>query len=422
MEQSGNLISTLKKTFPLLFVFTFLLQACSPTDGATHGTVTQAAFSSATPSLTSTSTPQNTPSLIPSATPTLTFTFTPQNTSTALPITPDPSVARMVVPEDIKGEVISSKGDQTGAPQGFRHHFVYPIGGFGGGGAVCDGPASEPNFVNTPTSFEAMSIDIWGEDQIDTCGWVEGETVSITVTLPDGTKETSQQISESGTSVSYRPKMEYGVQLGSYNATFASSSGSISVGFSVVRPTRPGLSTMSEKEYYAYGFDANEPVYILAYKIMKDSRLIEIISWKETTTDSHGELLIENKTSSDLLAVSDTSGTLIIWSNPFWDMFIDNKYLIQEIAPCDGSPASRLQTYDLAYVLGEFPNNVRSSPSVFADLIGTVVPGTTIYVGKEDPVCADGYLWWYVYPAVGSEPTGWTAEGKGSDYWLAPQK
>jgi hypothetical protein len=412
----------LKKTIPILLISIFLIQACSLTEKATNGTGTQLSTSTSIATLTSTSTQENTSTPIPTVIPTLTSTSTPQNTPSPTSKPPDPSVARMVVPDDIKGEVISSKGDQTGAPQGFRHHFVYPIGGFGGGGAVCDGPASEPNFVNAPTSFEAMSIDTWGEDQIDTCGWVEGETVSINVTLPDGTKETSQQISESGMSVSYRPKMEYGMQLGSYNATFASSSGSISVGFSVVRPTRPGLSSMSEKEYYAYGFDANEPVYILAYKIMKDSRLIEIISWKESTTDNQGELLIENQTSSDLLAVSDTSGELIIWSNPFWKIFIDNKYLIQKIAPCEGSPASRLQTYDLAYVLGDFPNNVRSSPSIFADLIGTVVPGTTIYVGKQDPVCADGYLWWYVYPAVGSEPTGWTAEGKGSDYWLAPQK
>lgn len=391
----------MKKNFPLLLFFLFFLQACSLTQVISNKTVTQTPVSSPVPSLTLTSITQSTP--------------------TSTPKTFDPSPELMLVPEDIKREVITFNPDQPGAPEGFRDHFTYPIGGIEGG-VGCDTPSAEPYFLPSPTVFEALSVDLWGEDVIATCGWTSCENVDITITMPDGTQETSQQTYDGYMSVSYRPTMKYGMQLGNYTATFTSPSGSISLDFSVIRPIAPGMSAVNENEYYVFGLDSEEPVFILAYEILQDSRLIHLISWQETTADYRGELYLQDQTASELLAVSDSTGGLVIWSDVGWGIFIGDKLLYHQIEACEGAPASRLQTYDIAYVLDGAPNNVRSSPSISADLIGTMVPGTVLYVGKKDPVCADGYLWWYVFPKVGTDPTGWTAEGKGSVYWLAPEK
>ena len=142
-------------------------------------------------------------------------------------------------------------------------------------------------------------------------------------------------------------------------------------------------------------------------------------SWTETTLDERGELLVDDNSSAELLAVvGDTNG--LYWSNVFWGIFIGNKVFFKNFEECAGTPISRLQPWDLAYVLEGSPNNVRSSPSITADLVGTVMPGTVLYVGKNEPICADGYLWWYVFPKDSKDPQGWTAEGKGADYWLAP--
>ncbi len=390
-----------KKALVIISVVFFLLQACSLSQVLNKKPAAQAPVPSSTPSIPSTSIPRNTPSPTPE-------TF-------------DPAPELMLVPEDIKKDSVTASAGQTSAPEGFREHFVYPIGGIEGG-IGCDDPASEPYFLHSPAIFDALSVDPWGDDRIDTCGWTSGEVVTITITMPDGTQATSQQTYDGYMSVSYRPQMEYGMQLGDYSVSFAGPSGSISLDFSVIRPIAPGMAKINENEYFAFGFDPEEPVFILAYKIIKDSRLIQLVSWKESTTDYRGELLVEDSIPSDLLAVADFTGTLIVWSDPFWPIFIGDKYLYHQVEPCEGAPASRLQTFDVAKVLDGAANNVRSSPSVSADLVGTVAPGAILYVGKQTPVCADGYLWWYVFPFDGVDPTGWTAEGKGTVYWLAPEK
>lgn len=83
---------------------------------------------------------------------------------------------------------------------------------------------------------------------------------------------------------------------------------------------------------------------------------------------------------------------------------------------CPGAPATRLAVGQAGRVTPGPANNFRSQPSLSAELIGKI-PGGASFTILEGPVCADGLTYWKVnYDGQ----IGWTAEGKGSTYWLEP--
>lgn len=381
-----------------LLLVLFFLQSCTPSNDI----------------------PANQPAkiLTRSASSTSPVLITPQITQSPSLKSFDPSPQRFVASDETKKETLTATAKLTSPPAWLRTRFVYPVGGIEGW-PYCETESTTPFFLNAPTTFHAMTPDPWNEDRIDTCGWGESENVNITVTNPDGSQEISSQTFKDGSGVSYRPEMKYGMQLGEYSITFESPSGMLTSSFDILSPNQPGLIEAADKKYFVYGFQPGEHAYILSYIISQSDRTIRMTTWTETTLDEHGELLLDDNSSANLLAVvGDSNG--LYWSNVFWGIFIGDKLFFKNFEKCEGTPTSRLQPYDLAYVLEGSPNNVRSSPSISADLVGTVMPGTVLYVGKKEPTCADGYLWWYVFPKDSIDPQGWTAEGKGADYWLAP--
>ncbi len=87
---------------------------------------------------------------------------------------------------------------------------------------------------------------------------------------------------------------------------------------------------------------------------------------------------------------------------------------------CLGALPSRLVVDERAYVIPDppIPNRVRSGPGRDYPVIGQAQPGATLNV-LEGPFCADGWAWWKIQ-VEGSGLSGWTAEGDGQEYWLAP--
>ena len=87
---------------------------------------------------------------------------------------------------------------------------------------------------------------------------------------------------------------------------------------------------------------------------------------------------------------------------------------------CSGAPDSRLSKGGFAYAstLTSTSNNVRSAPGTGANILGLLQPGKGVEI-VDGPQCVEGYVWWRV-KLLQSTLTGWTAEGKGSDYWLIP--
>lgn len=83
---------------------------------------------------------------------------------------------------------------------------------------------------------------------------------------------------------------------------------------------------------------------------------------------------------------------------------------------CEGFMPSRLEILERGLVITSSANNLRAEPALSGALIGQLPGGAEFYIW-QGPVCADGYAWWQVeYDNL----IGWTAEGQGQAYWLAP--
>jgi hypothetical protein len=324
----------------------------------------------------------------------------------------------MVVPADVKTEIMPAGENQLSAPAGFRKLLVYPEGRIVMDYGSCANSPAVPAFQNPPLEIHALTQNRTGNNFL-TCGWKKNEVVSITLTRPDGSQDRSTQTYNGSIDLGYALPMAYGMQLGDYSLTFESPSGKTTHNFKVVWPVKPGMVNTEGKKYFVFGFQPGEHVYALAYQ--KSSDALRLSTWREMTVNERGELLLDDQFKDDLLAVvGDTSGP--VWSS--WELgtFIDKNLYYTQVGPCSGAPASRLQSSSFAYVTAGPSNNVRSLPGKSAALVGTISAGTVLVVQYNKPVCADGLLWWQIVQRDGKGPRGWTAEGQGSDYWLAPLK
>lgn len=107
----------------------------------------------------------------------------------------------------------------------------------------------------------------------------------------------------------------------------------------------------------------------------------------------------------------------------FWTPEADatHTYQLDPVAPlpagCEGAPISRLTLgVTAAVVAGLGSNNVRAEPASTSGLVG-VLPADARFEIIGGPVCGGGYTWWEVQS---QHLTGWTAEGQGQTYWIAP--
>ncbi len=85
---------------------------------------------------------------------------------------------------------------------------------------------------------------------------------------------------------------------------------------------------------------------------------------------------------------------------------------------CPGDPPIRLHQGMMAAVIIDDPNNVRSDASINADIVGKLPKGQP-FVIDDGPICADGYAW-YIIQSLEGQLSGYTAEGRGSTYYVGP--
>jgi Bacterial SH3 domain/GDSL-like Lipase/Acylhydrolase family len=83
---------------------------------------------------------------------------------------------------------------------------------------------------------------------------------------------------------------------------------------------------------------------------------------------------------------------------------------------CSSAPPTRLTVNGLGRVTPGLANNLRSTPSLSGQNLGDIPPGA-VFTVLEGPTCSDGLNYWMVNY---NGQIGWTAEGKGNDYWLEP--
>jgi hypothetical protein len=93
---------------------------------------------------------------------------------------------------------------------------------------------------------------------------------------------------------------------------------------------------------------------------------------------------------------------------------------VQRTPGCDGG-FSQLAIGGYAILTeGTVPNRVRSEPRlVDNNIISLLYTGATVKI-LGGPVCVDGLVFWKVESTTIPGGSGWTAEGDGRDYYLAP--
>ena len=85
---------------------------------------------------------------------------------------------------------------------------------------------------------------------------------------------------------------------------------------------------------------------------------------------------------------------------------------------CFNSPPARLAPNSQAKVLPGVPNNIRSNiGTVGTQVLGVMPAGATFTITGIGQCDSQGLRW---YPISYQGVTGWTAEGQGSEYWIAP--
>jgi len=80
---------------------------------------------------------------------------------------------------------------------------------------------------------------------------------------------------------------------------------------------------------------------------------------------------------------------------------------------------TRLAIGKLVQLIGNEPNRVRTEPQKGENVVGQFVADET-YILLDGPVCAEGLVWWEIADPRLPGGSGWTAEGDGQEYWLAP--
>lgn len=110
-------------------------------------------------------------------------------------------------------------------------------------------------------------------------------------------------------------------------------------------------------------------------------------------------------------------GRVVVWKP--WPEAYDET--VDLWTPDPACPASRIRPGHCTWVslYPVVPNNLRDAPgSAEGKIVGSLDPGEGLVV-ESGPVCKAGTIWWEVH-TLDSTKEGWTAEGEGTDYWLAP--
>jgi hypothetical protein len=299
-----------------------------------------------------------------------------------------------------------------------RRSMIYPVGGFEGF-EFCDPTLTTPAFQGElPGEVELGTLPFYGVS-ISSCGWQRGETVTITLTQPDGSTKVETLTFDPDMGLTTFYSFGYGALLGRYTVTVSGQAATLSHSFTVVAPRRPVLLEGRDGWMYLTGFIPGQRLRFVAYDNPPNSMILVRLGWREFFADARGNLLLQDDTGADYVVILTDEGSYFHRSD-LLSQFIGDNFRPAVVPPC-GGPGSRLaDVAEARVVLGSGPNNVRQNPGLRSTLLGQVPAGKVIHILGDEPVCADNMLWWYIGDM--GNISGWTSEGQGSTYWLEPNQ
>jgi len=126
------------------------------------------------------------------------------------------------------------------------------------------------------------------------CGWVDGESVSVAIFMPDGKTKTDQLTAYNGFTYSY--EMTTMMPPGEYIFEFSGASGRVEKHVEVFVPSTPHVyRLLSERKLVLYGFRPKEKVRIFIYYYHLDlhKEICTFVGWRRIAMDESGQAFIE---------------------------------------------------------------------------------------------------------------------------------
>lgn len=296
----------------------------------------------------------------------------------------------------------------------------------GGGGGVCLPAYEKPLTFDFNLDIEQLHLE-----QLNICGWVENETIKVTILNPDG-KISTQTISATGKDfdIYYATvglKFRIDEPTGTYKFTFEGDSGTGTVNVNVHKPNGTRLLRMDDTHLLFYGFKPLESVNLYYYFNEK------FTGWQNYKVDEQGQLAIEipayrgyrhpcmGLVDDFFVAIGEKSGEVRLLQDTCagsFDTVMENSI----IWSC-GNLKTRLSISSskekrVAYTDGT-DMRIRKNPGFNEEIIDSVPEGTKIII-TEGPKCVDNVTWWKISGGPKTNEAGWMAEHNNEIYWLEP--
>lgn len=341
---------------------------------------------------------------------------TPAAPVSPTPVSPTPTLPVLLEPPGTATETVTLASLLNTPLTDVRRSLIYPVGGFEGFGS-CDPALTTPAFQgDLPREVELGSLPFYGVT-VSSCGWQRDETITMTLTQPDGSTRVETLTFDPDMGVTGFYSFGYGALLGRYTVTVSGRAATLTHSFTVVAPRRAALLEGRDGWIYLTGFVPGQRLRFVAFDNPPNSMLLVRLGWREFFADSRGNLLLQDTTYADYVVILTDDGQYYR-RNDLLSFFISDAFRPAVVPPCAG-PSSRLADVAQARVVpGGGPNNVRQSPGLRSPLLGQVPAGQKVMIFSNPPVCADNMLWWYIGDM--GNISGWTSEGQGSTYWLEP--
>lgn len=312
----------------------------------------------------------------------------------------------------------------------------------GGSYPGCISVLDAPELKYMPGDLELMDIAM-----IATCGWKAGETVKITIRDPRGdlrvveAKATQAPNAKDVYEVNFFYQPPVSAPEGIYRFTFdgigAYGPGTVKAKVAYKKPSQARLFALSEDaatpafgaqggkhNLMLFGFLANEPVRLMAYKV--EGTKIQFFGWQDFTTDRLGLLTVAVDLSPEIGEKAEMAYTAYARETHFVQQ--------ERFAP-DGRSISDRFAMDL-YCPGAQSPHITSRGEIraargsaeklrivqvpgFGSRVTIDVPeGATLYAFGQ-PKCIDHAFWWQVWLR---DPVrfGWVAESFQGKYLVEP--
>ena len=351
----------------------------------------------------------------------------------SLPQEPSLSTNPPLIPTETVETPTILKFDTSTAQQDPPEDILKEVGYFGGGGpgeGYCptmwdEIPYAQPTITMDPVDSELMELNI-----MVICGLQEQESLTTTITYPDGRiikQSLMSQLLQGEHARDYyavlQLKTSWDDPVGLYTFSMTGDNISFQSNALIYRPVGPHLRRLNEDRLFLYGFAPNENVTLFYYKNQRNDGYLQLLGLQTYSMGKDGTGLIkvpyhelpkgfdDYPVEEDYIVVGSSSGEhhmllddrfggSFVWSDSSIqgeDKFLESPLPLADYLPCPPEILAKYQAYQFGPVLIESPAGLYlfANPRTDARVIQTLPKGTQLNVA--DAYCSNGYVWWSVY-------------------------